>query len=70
MIQTKFWISGAQINEGNKTLHAQTWLVAIKLLPHTVLLNLEIACKLGDSELISIKNYSKTIGYYFLILAD
>ena len=68
MIQTKFWISGAQINEGSKTLQAQTWLVAIKLLPHTVLLNFEIACKLG--ELISIKNYSKTIGYYFLILAD
>ena len=50
----------------NKTLRAQTWLVIIKLLPYTVLLNLKIVCHLA--ELNSIKNYSKTIDFSILFL--
>ena len=57
---------GMWSNEGSKSLQAQTWLITNKLWPHTVLLNLEIVCNLD--ELSSIKNYSKTIDFYRLII--
>ena len=62
-----FFISGVQNNEDRKTLQAQTWLIAIKILPYTVLLNLKIVCHLG--ELNFITNYSKTSDFHHLILA-
>ena len=57
----------AQSNKDNKTLQAQTWLLTIKLLTYTVLLNLKIVCHLA--KLNSINNYSKTIDVFHFILA-
>ena len=74
MIQRKFWnifyifIPSVQSNEGSKTLQAKMWMVTIKRLPYTVLLNLEIVCHLG--KLNAIKDYSKlsTFTALFLLL--
>ena len=61
------FVPWVQNNEVNKPYRLKTWLGTIKLLPHTVLLNLGIVCDLG--ELDSIKDYSKTINFPHLIHA-
>ena len=61
---------------GNKSLPAQAWPIAIKLLPHSILLSLNYVCHLAEQKyvwdstkqptkaLLTIQNVYKAYYYY------